>query len=493
MKTEPKKIELQQIGKKYKIYHERQMITKDFLFGWVKPKKEEEIWVLKGVSLQINKGETIGIIGENGSGKTTLLRILSGVTRPTRGTASVRGEVLSLLELGSGFHPDLSGRENIYLNGSLLGLRKKEISDKFSQIVEFSGLDEFIDTPLRNYSSGMYLRLGFAVAACVARDILLIDEVLSVGDEAFQRKCLEKIREFRAAGMTIVFSSHDLDMILNLCDRVFLLSRGRIIKSGRPADVVQFYIDTVGKKEIAILQKGPLDVIFNRGAVSLYWQGKKLTKGPGGFVSVVSSGKWFGSNQAEWKIKFKDDTSFIAQARWPKLPITQTWELGILDGNSLSWKLDTSIEGDGFEGQEQINLMLSDEYRKWFIDKQAETFAQIQVNDSAWQEFFSRQPVFNAVGISPASKEEGMPSICFEPQDKEKKDIVKLFNSEYTSNARVLQYSDIMPQNKGHSLTVRIIFDLADIGRYIETKFEEKMGQIILNERNSLRQKVPTR
>lgn len=479
-----KVIELEWIGKKYKIYHEKQMITKTILFGWLNNKREEELWVLKNINLQVNKGETIGIIGENGSGKTTLLRILSGVTTATEGDLKIKDRVSSLLELGAGFHADLSGRENIYLNGSLLGLKKKDIAKKFDEIVEFSGLREFIDTPLRSYSSGMYLRLGFSVAMSVPADILLVDEVLSVGDEAFQRECIKKIKEFRDSGKTIVFASHDLEMILNLCDRVFLLSHGKILKTGKAADVVQFYIDTVGKREVAILQKGPLDVIFNRGRLSLYWRGKKITKGSGGFISMISSQRWHSSDQAEWEIKGKEEDKLVVQGRWLRLPITQTWELNILEDNSLCWQVDTVIEREDLGEQEQINLMLSDEYQRWFIDDQRETFPQIQTNNIIWEELFSGEPILKSVGISQDLKEKSqLPSVCFEPRSKDAKDIIKIFNSEYQNNARVLQYSNIDHQNKQRSLGIKIIFDLPDINNYIETRFGERLREIILNDR----------
>jgi len=470
-----KVIELEQIGKKYKIYHEKEMITKAILFGWLGKKKEEQLWALKDISLQVNKGETIGIIGENGSGKTTLLRILSGVVAATEGDPRIKGRVFSLLELGAGFHPDLSGRENIYLNGSLLGLKKKDIAKKFDEIVEFSGLKEFIDTPLRSYSSGMYLRLGFSVAMSVSTDILLVDEVLSVGDEAFQRECIKKIKEFKEAGKTIVFASHDLDMILNLCDRVFLLSHGRILKSGKAADVVQFYIDTIGKSGVAVIQKGPLDAIFNRGSISLYWQGKKITKGLGGFISMSSSARWHGSHQAEWEIKQRQEDKLVVRGRWLRLPVIQTWILSILEDNSLCWQVDTVIEREGLYEHEQMNLMLSDEYCRWFIEDRKEAFPQIQAGNTAWEELFSREPIQKAVGISPDAKGGSyLPSVCFEPIDKDAKDTIKIFNSEYQNNARVLQYFSAGQQHKQRSLGARITFGLPDVNSYIEKKSRQR-------------------
>jgi len=196
---------------------------------------------LDDVSFQVEAGEVLGIIGHNGAGKSTILKLLSRVAFPTRGHIHTRGRMAALIELGAGFHPDLSGRENIYLNGSILGLKRTEIEARFSDIVEFSELGTFIDTPVKRYSSGMYVRLAFAVAAHVTADILLVDEVLSVGDMSFQRKCLAKMAELRDSGVTIVYISHNMWSVSNFCGRALLLRRGKIAAEGATDDVIQRY------------------------------------------------------------------------------------------------------------------------------------------------------------------------------------------------------------------------------------------------------------
>ncbi len=202
---------------------------------------QRTFWALSEVSFEVRSGELIGIIGQNGAGKSTLLKILSRITEPTAGSAYIYGRINSLLEVGTGFHPELSGRENLFLNAALLGMPRTEINKKFDQIVEFSGIGEFIDTPVKRYSSGMYVRLAFAVAAHLEPDILIIDEVLAVGDSAFQQKCVGKIEEVCKSGRAVLFVSHNLPLIEKLCSRVLLLQEGRIVKQGDARSVIQQY------------------------------------------------------------------------------------------------------------------------------------------------------------------------------------------------------------------------------------------------------------
>lgn len=212
-------------------------------------------WALDDVSFNVEQGEVLGIIGHNGAGKSTILKLLSKVTYPDSGNIKTKGRMAALIELGAGFHPDLSGRENVYLNGSILGLKRHEIDAQFDNIVEFAGLEKFIDTPIKRYSSGMYVRLAFAVAAHVRADILLVDEVLSVGDMAFQQKSLAKMNELRDSGATIIFISHNLAAVQSFCDRVLLLHSGRIAASGSFPDVLQTYKQLEQETRMAALRR----------------------------------------------------------------------------------------------------------------------------------------------------------------------------------------------------------------------------------------------
>jgi ABC-type polysaccharide/polyol phosphate transport system ATPase subunit len=210
----------------------------------------EQFWAVRDVSFDVSRGETLGIIGHNGAGKSTLLKLLSGVTAPTSGEITIVGRLSALIEVGSGFHPELTGLENIYLSGSILGMRRREISDKLERIVEFAGVREFIDMPVKHYSSGMYVRLGFSIAAHLEPDILLLDEVLAVGDAAFQVKCVDRINELHRQGRTIVFISHDLASVERLCSRVLLVHHGKIIASGPARDVITTY-QQVGSRSLS--------------------------------------------------------------------------------------------------------------------------------------------------------------------------------------------------------------------------------------------------
>lgn len=201
----------------------------------------QRIWALKDVSFEARPGEVIGFIGRNGAGKSTLLKVLSRITAPTEGRAEIHGRIGSLLEVGTGFHPELTGRENIYLSGAILGMRKAAIEDKFDRIVQFSEVGEFVDTPVKHYSSGMYLRMAFAVAAHLDPEILLVDEVLAVGDAAFQKKCLSKMVEVASQGQTVLFVSHNLDAVLTLCTRCIVMANGRAVFDGRPPEAVTEY------------------------------------------------------------------------------------------------------------------------------------------------------------------------------------------------------------------------------------------------------------
>jgi ABC-2 type transport system ATP-binding protein/lipopolysaccharide transport system ATP-binding protein len=212
-------------------------------------KPDELVTALNNVSFTVKEGTTVGVIGENGSGKSTLLKVVTGIAKPTSGRVIVRGKVSALIELGAGFHPEISGRENVFINGIMLGLSKREINEKFDEIVRFAELEEFIDAPVKTYSSGMYMRLGFSIAINVNPDVLLVDEVLAVGDAAFVPKCLDRINDFRRRQKTILFVSHDLATVKKTCDRVIWLKEGRIQTIGEPKRVVDAYLQDVTDKQ----------------------------------------------------------------------------------------------------------------------------------------------------------------------------------------------------------------------------------------------------
>lgn len=247
-------IEVKNVEKKFKVYFDKGSQLKEKMLFW-KRNRYEDRWVLKGVSFDVKRGEAIGMIGHNGCGKSTTLKLLSRIMYPDKGTIEMKGRVSSLLELGAGFHPDMSGRENIYTNASIFGLTKKEIDERLDDIIEFSELEEFLDNPVRTYSSGMYMRLAFSVAINVNADILLIDEILAVGDVNFQTKCFRKLREIKDQGTTIVIVSHSLGQIEQICDRTIWIHEGLIRADGTPRVVHPEYLDYMGLQRQIILDK----------------------------------------------------------------------------------------------------------------------------------------------------------------------------------------------------------------------------------------------
>ena len=223
------------VSKRFMLRHQRPRSFQEALIALAQRRNgsREEFWALRDITFSVAPGETLGIMGPNGSGKSTILKLVAGIIQPTQGVVTVNGRVAALLELGAGFHPDLTGRENIYLNGALLGYRRKEVQRVFDDIVAFAELAQFLDTPVRHYSSGMYLRLGFAVAVHLAPEILLVDEALAVGDAAFQQKCLERMRRFQREGRTILFVSHDVGLVRGFCHRFLVLDKGQQAAQGQ--------------------------------------------------------------------------------------------------------------------------------------------------------------------------------------------------------------------------------------------------------------------
>jgi ABC-type polysaccharide/polyol phosphate transport system ATPase subunit len=230
-------VTMDKVSKRFIIRKEKSLKERLVNFGRSR-KHKEDFWALRDIDLDIEAGTTVGLIGANGSGKSTLLKVIGGIIQPTNGVVRRRGQLAALLELGAGFHPDLTGRENVFLNGAILGLSQKQIEGFFDSIVDFSEIRDFIDTQVKFYSSGMYVRLAFAIAIHVDPDVLLVDEVLAVGDEPFQKKCLDKIKEFQQEGRTIVLVTHDLATVQEMCDRAIVLSHGSVIFDGGAVDGV---------------------------------------------------------------------------------------------------------------------------------------------------------------------------------------------------------------------------------------------------------------
>ena len=245
-------IDLKGVSVQYRVPTEQIATLKEYVIRMLQGRRIEyrAFWALQGLDLEIRQGESLGIIGRNGAGKSTLLKVIARVLRPTKGRVRVRGSVAPLIELGAGFHPELTGRENVFLNGAMLGFSQAQMKERFDRIVEFAEVGSFIDAALRSYSSGMVMRLGFAVATEVDPDILIIDEVLAVGDEAFQEKCLARMAEFRAKGTTILFVSHALDSVRAICDRAVWIEGGHLSREGGVEDVIDAYRANLAHPEV---------------------------------------------------------------------------------------------------------------------------------------------------------------------------------------------------------------------------------------------------
>jgi lipopolysaccharide transport system ATP-binding protein len=291
----------------------------------VKPSEKQEFWALKDVSFEIEQGDRIGIIGRNGAGKSTLLKVLSRITEPTSGTIHIRGKVASLLEVGTGFHPELTGQENIYLNGSLLGMSRIEIKKKIDEIVDFSGVEKFLDTPVKRYSSGMYVRLAFSVAAHLEPEILIVDEVLAVGDAQFQKKCLGKMNEVGEGGRTVIFVSHNMGAIQYLCRSVILLSEGQIKAAGKTDSIIEKYLqinpETTRIREIISSTCNRFNMVFP------HWVDDK---------GIPTSSYKFGDN---YRLRFEFFFLESVQKINPGFAITDVYDQRIFTSHLLDDKL----------------------------------------------------------------------------------------------------------------------------------------------------------
>ena len=287
--TPPPAVEGTGIGKRYRRMRDRRTTLKELIVRG-RAKQADDFWALRDVSLTIPKGSVFGVIGHNGSGKSTLLKVMAGITRPSEGSVRVDGRLAALIELGAGFHPDLTGRDNIRLNGSILGLSRREIEEAADDIIEFSGLGDFIDEAVKNYSSGMYVRLGFAIAVHMRPDVLLIDEVIAVGDEDFQRKCFDHLHKLRRSGRTIVIVSHSTSLLSSLCDQVAWLDHGRLAAVGPAQQVIDAYVDSVNAVDAGRAGSDRSHAAGRAGSGAIRLTSVELVDGAGEVSSAAVSG-----------------------------------------------------------------------------------------------------------------------------------------------------------------------------------------------------------
>ncbi|HOV60007.1 MAG TPA: ABC transporter ATP-binding protein [Candidatus Hydrogenedentes bacterium] len=411
------------------------------LGDWVRGRKTGRFRALDGVSFTVHQGESLGIIGRNGSGKSTLLSLIAGVTKPNSGQVVVRGRVASLLELGAGFHPILTGRENVYLNAGLLGMRHRETDAVFEEIVRFADIGDFIDQPVETYSSGMFVRLGFAVAAHANPDIFLVDEVLAVGDEAFQRKCRWKIGELREQGKTIVFVSHDLGLVHALCDRVVLLDRGRLVQRDTPQETITWYLRQVGNERgVHVFRQGDTEAVQCEGRISLFRSGRELTAPAGLSCAVVSLGQYHPGSQAEWAVTERDDQGCVVRGRLPRLPVTLWWTEHLDASGRFHWRVELERERDCVLDQVNLAMAIPAIYTRWIYGDFSGDFPEIQPSDTRWTLVLSPEMRSNRAAALPGAASD-LPPLLFEIQPLWPHTGLAWYNAEYLAQSRVLQAS----------------------------------------------------
>ncbi len=392
-------VSLKNINKQYWLSLAKQSLIGSFL-AMFKAKKsidqKKEIYALKNIELCIKKGEAVGIIGENASGKTTLLRIISRITMPSKGELRVHGMVAGLLDLGAGFHSELTGKENIYLDAALYGMSRKEIDAVYEQIVEFSGLGDFISAQVKTYSQGMLVRLGFAIAIHVDPDIFLIDDSLAVGDEEFQRKCLNKISELKEQGKTIIVVSHDLDSISRICERGILLQSGRIVKDDSMHKVIMRYVEAVGdKNSIASVDKGRISVIFNSGKIILLWDGKPITKNFGGYISFQILDKWVMSWQAKWQVAEKTDDLWKVRGLLDRYGVKLELACMLKNESLMNFSLKLEVPKHLNLKKTGFGFMVCDKYDRYLKEQGVELIEKIDRTAKEWTDIY-RTDEYNA-------------------------------------------------------------------------------------------------
>jgi len=441
----------------------------------------EDFWALRGVNFEVEKGETLGIIGENGAGKSTILKLIMGMLKPDRGEINASGRISGLLELGAGFQPEITGRENIYLSAGLFGLSQNQIEDKYEEIVSFADIGKFINAPVKCYSQGMFVRLAFAIAIHIDPDILLIDDTLAVGDEHFQRKCIKKIFELKEQGKTIIFVTHDMNMLSRLCKRALFLKDGKIVKDDAIDNIIPLYAQTSGAKEgVGILEKGLLHLVFNNGRLFLNWRNKLLTPNSGAYAVFLAGNKWYNSLQADWDIKKENDNKLIATGKFYQLALTQIWRLELADGYIIKWDIEMESD-DPLEIQEGcVNIMLTDAYTRWLTSSEKGDFPDIGDKDRKWQALLEGNIFRRCIGVEGKEISDGrVPSLFFEQSDSFRTQ-AQISNTDYLSNCRVLQYKTLGIQNYTLTRANRFIYfsgkmslDIPDIDNYLNSIQDE--------------------
>lgn len=439
----------------------------------------ENFWALKDISFELEKGQVLGIIGENGSGKSTILKLIAGMLKPDRGSIEVRGAVSGLMELGAGFQPELTGRENLFLNAGLFGLSRARIREEYEQIVSFAGIGKFINAPVKCYSQGMLVRLAFAIAIHVEPDILLIDDSLAVGDEYFQRKCVKKIFEIKEKGATIVVVSHDMNMLSRLCKRALFLREGRIVADDLMDKVVPLYSQMIGAREsVGILEGERLNLVFNKGRLFINRDGKLLTPNSGIYTVLLAADNWHSSLQADWEVIKENGNRLAATGRFPQLPLIQVWRLELSDDSKLKLEIEIDNQGHSELQEGYINIMLPGSYRRWFTSRESGEFPPIGGEAKNWQALLEGNSYRKCIGVD--NTDGGFPSLIFEQSGSPRQSMPQILNTDYLANCRVLQYkfpglqdNPAIQAERFVCFSGNIIIGISDIDGYLQRLEDE--------------------
>jgi ABC-type polysaccharide/polyol phosphate transport system ATPase subunit len=456
----------------------RHMLGRGGLQSVLMGDKSDTFAALEDISFNVNPGESLGIIGSNGSGKSTLLKILAGVTLPTTGDVVVRGRVASLLELGAGFHSMLTGRENIFLNAGLMGMRHAQVAAVAEEIIDFSGIRDFIDQPVDTYSSGMYVRIAFAVAVHVNPDIFLVDEVLAVGDEEFQRKCRLKIGEFIEQGKTIVFVSHDLGIVNTLCDRLILLNKGQMIQRETPQKTMDYYLRLVGgQRGIHTFSAGDTEVINSNGRISIFHNREEVTAPSGFCMHIESMGQQHEGTQASWEVTQQDGAGCVTEGRMARLPIRLIWRLTLAEG-ILNWDIAFECEREISITQIEANLFLPTIFGKWIYGDMSGDFPDIEPGDIVWTSLVAQELSATEAAALPVPEGGSMPPALFRLEESHPNVRLVWANSDYVQGSRVLQVVARFPVKK----------DIFEAGRHTFARIQVDLSRSVEDARRMVRE-----